>query len=147
MSSANLNLVRSIYAAWERGDFSSTIPAPASEWADPEIEYVIADGPSPGRWMGLGVMTESWRDFLRAWEDFHGEVDEYRELDDERVLVLVQFRGRGKTSGLDLRQMRSQGAHLFRVRDGKVAAIALYLDREHALADLGLAPEGGSPDS
>jgi len=83
-------------------------------------------------------MTESWRDFLSAWEDFHGEVDEYRELGDGRVLVFVRFRGRGKTSGLDLGHTRAQGAHLFRIRDGKVMALVLYLDSERALADLGL---------
>jgi ketosteroid isomerase-like protein len=137
--SENLDLVRSIYAEWERGDFSSRSPAPASEWAHPDIEYVIVDGPTPGRWRGLGAMTERWRDFLSAWEDFHGEADEYRKVDDERVLVIAHFRGRGKTSGLNLGEMRAKGAHVFHVHDGKVTALVLYLDSDRALADLGLA--------
>ena len=135
MTSANLDLVRSIFAAWERGDFGS------AEWAHPEIEYVIADGPSPGRWSGLAGMADGWRGFGSAWEDFRIEADEYRELDDERVLALVHYTGRGKTSGLELAQMPAKGVELFHVRGGKVTRFVVYWDRERALADLGLAPQ------
>jgi ketosteroid isomerase-like protein len=136
--SANLDLVRSIYAAWERGDFDS------AEWASPEIEFVFADGPSPGRWKGLVGMAEANRDWLSAWADVRQEVDAYREIDAECVLVLHRFGARGKRSGLDLEQMRREGAGLFHVRDGEVVRIVHYFDRDRALADLGLAPEGGS---
>jgi ketosteroid isomerase-like protein len=139
MASANLDLVRSISAAWERRDFSST------EWAHPEIEYVIADGPEPGHHTGLVEMAAFWRDFLSSWEDVATEVEEYRELDGERVLVLHRFSARGKTSGLGLGQVRSNAAGLFHVRRGKVTRVVLYWDREHAFADLGLAPEANSP--
>jgi hypothetical protein len=46
MTSPNVNLVRSIFADWERGDFS------AAGWAATQIEFVFADGPSRGIWMG-----------------------------------------------------------------------------------------------
>src|SRR2546426_171984 len=111
--SANLDLVRSIYAKWERGDFSS------AEWADPEIEYVWVDGPSPGHWTGLAAMAEAWRDVLNAWRDFHAEVEEYRELDEGDVLVLIRFHGRGKTSELNLQELRSRGASVYQVRHDK----------------------------
>ena len=136
--SANLDLVRSMYADWERGDFAR------AEWADPEVKFVIADGPSPGSWTGLAEMAEVHRDFLRAWEDFRLEAEEYRELDGERVLVLDHLSARGKTSGLDLGQTRTMGAWLFNIRDGSVTKMVRYLDRDRALADLGLAPEGDS---
>ncbi|HME05340.1 MAG TPA: nuclear transport factor 2 family protein [Solirubrobacteraceae bacterium] len=131
--SENLDLVRSIHTAWERGDFSSV------EWADPEIEYVVADGPSPGSWTGVPGMAEVWRDFLSTWEDWRAEAEEYRELDDVRVLVLLTITGgRGKTSGLEVAQLGAEGANLFHIRDGKVITFVFYFDRERALADLGL---------
>lgn len=138
MSSANLGLVRSIYAYWERGDFRS------AEWADPEIELVFADGPSPGTWKGLAGMAESWRDFLSTWEGLHAEAEEFREIDSERVLVLAHNSGRGKMSGLEVGQMSWRAANLFHVRDGKVTRLVNYWDRERALADLGLTPDTGA---
>jgi ketosteroid isomerase-like protein len=136
MASANVDLVRSIYSAWESGDFHS------AEWAHPEIEYVRPDGPEPGSWTGVAGMGEYWRDFLGSWQDFRVEAEEYRELDLERVLVLAHFDGRGKTSGLEVGQIRTEQVSLFHVRAGKVMRLVLYWDRERALADLGLAPEG-----
>ena len=135
MASSNVELVRSIRAALERGDFSS------AEWAHPEMEFVIADGPSPGRWTGTAGVVEGWRSFLSAWEEFRREADEYGELDDERLLVLQHWSGRGKTSGLELGPMRPKGASVWHVRDGKVTRLVVYLARERALADLGLPSE------
>ena len=55
--------------------------------------------------------------------------------------------GRGKTSGLELSQIRTQGAHLFHIRDGRVTRLVRYLNRDRAFADLGLAPDPDSPEA
>ncbi len=136
--SENLDLVRSIFAAWERGNFSST------DWADPEIAFVLADGPEPGTWTGLAGMAEVNRVWLSAWEGFRVDVDEYRALDDGRVLVLVRLYGRGKTSGVELGQLSTNAANLLHVGNGKVTRWVRYFDRDRAFADLGLGPQGGS---
>jgi ketosteroid isomerase-like protein len=128
--SENLDVVRSISAAWEHGDYSSV------EWADPEIDFVIADGPEPGHSAGAAGLAPDLLDFQDAWEDYHSEPVEYRELDGERVLVLTYATGRGKSSGLEIGQER---ANLFHLRGGKVTKLVAYWNREHAFADLGLA--------
>jgi ketosteroid isomerase-like protein len=80
---------------------------------------------------------------LDGWEDIRLQPDEYRELEGERVLVLIRHYGRGKTSGLEIEQLHSTGANLFHFRAGKVTRIVVYWDRERVLADLGLTQKAG----
>jgi ketosteroid isomerase-like protein len=131
--SENLDLVRSIYADWERGDFSS------SDWAHPEIEYADADGPLGGGTGELAVVGQSVREFLAEWEEFRLVADRLQELDPQRVLALDHRSGRSRTSGLDLATMRTDGARLFHIRDGSVTRVVVYFDRGRALSDVGLA--------
>lgn len=133
--SENLDLVRSIYAGWEQGDFSG------SDWADPGMEQVEADGPLGGGTGSLDRIGQGVRDFLDGWEDFRIEADGFREIDGQRVLVLDHRSGRSKASGVELQAMRTEGARLFHIRDGKVTTIVVYFDRDRAFADLGLTPE------
>ena len=74
-------LVRSLYADLERGEFGRVFQT-ASEWAHPEFEWIIADGPTAGSFKGVAGMEESVRAMLDAWEEIRLEVEEYRELDD-----------------------------------------------------------------
>jgi ketosteroid isomerase-like protein len=132
MAGENIELVKSIYADWERGDFSS------SEWADPGIEYVVFEGPGAGTAKGLSGMATSFRDLLRTWEGMRVEAESYRELDDDRVLAFFHFTGRGRRSGLEASQLRTDGVQLFEIRAGKVTRLVQYYNRERGLAHLGL---------
>jgi ketosteroid isomerase-like protein len=128
--------VRSIYTAWERGDYTS------ANWADPRIEFAFADGPEPGSWKGIGDMSRRYSEWLSSWNDFSAAPEEYIVVDDKRILVLVHNRGRGRISVLALDE-RSV-ANFFEIRGGKVIRLVLYWNRERALADLGRSPETGA---
>jgi ketosteroid isomerase-like protein len=127
--SDNLDLVRSIYADWERGDYSS------AEWAHPDIEFVIADGLTPGDWQGVVEMAQGWREFLSAFEGHSGRAESLRALDGGRVLARLTVSARGKRSGTEA---HASGANVFHVTAGKVTRLVIYWDWGRALADLGL---------
>src|SRR5262249_15611826 len=130
--SANVGLVRSIYAAWERGDFSS------SDWADREIEYLRVSPYGIERTLkGL----EAVRSAIDLLDGYRMEAEVYRELDGQRVLVLDRRSGRGKLGGTELALHRGDGAHVFHIRGGAVTRLLAYSDRGRALADLGLAAQ------
>jgi ketosteroid isomerase-like protein len=128
MSQENVEIVRGIYRAWQRGDFSSY------DWADPAIEFHIRSGPDDAVHHGVEAMGRAWRDWLGAWEDFKTECPEFIDAGDE-VLVLATFRGRGRASGLPIEGM--PGAALFSLRDGKVVRLGTYTDPAEARQELG----------
>ena len=133
-ASANLDLVRSIYAARERGDWRSEV-----EWLHPDIEVVSVGGPDPRELSGLTALADAWREFLGAWESFRVDLQEIRMLDEERVLALYRRTGRGRVSGMEIEDLeRSDGADVFLIRDRKVVRLATYWERARALTDLGL---------
>jgi hypothetical protein len=132
--SENLELVRSIFADWQLGNWSS------ASWAHPEIEYVMVDEPGSHVHVGLAEMARAWRSFLSAWEEYRVEPVEYRSLDDERVLVIIRAHGSGKSSGVELDESTSRrGATLFQIRDARVVRLDAYFDAASAFSDLGLA--------
>jgi ketosteroid isomerase-like protein len=133
--SENLELVHAILAEWERGDFRSV------DWAHPQIEYAIVDDPGSRVGWGVATMTRTWREFLTASDSYRVEAREYRELDEQRVLVALRAYGRGKASGLDIGATGGGlgSANVFHVQAGKVIRLASYFDRDRAFTDVGLA--------
>ena len=128
--SANLDLVRSIFAEWERGDFSH------SDWAHSDIEFIRKVDLDPERAEGIAGMAQMMRRYLAGWDEFRtGKVDEYREVDHSRVLVTGRMSGRGKASGAEVER---EFVTVFELREGRVARLTVYPDRDRALADLGL---------
>jgi hypothetical protein len=85
--------------------------------------------------------------YISAFERLRVVVDEYRELDGERVIVLLRQYGRGKMSGLELEEIQAKGASVFQIHDGKVTKLVIYEDCERALADLDLASGSAPQDS
>jgi ketosteroid isomerase-like protein len=120
--------VRDIYERWKQGDYS------AADWADPDIEFVM-ETPGGGTWRGLEAMRTSWRDFLHAWQDFAVASGEIIGRGNQ-VLVLHEFGGSGRESGLPITGMR--GASLFTVEDAKVVRLALFTDWDAAREAAGM---------
>jgi ketosteroid isomerase-like protein len=133
--SANLDLVRSIFQAWTHGDVENVL----REHFEPTASLDVSDNTfNPAVYVGYEEIARQRRDVNDVWELFEIEVERLFEGKD-MVVAFTHEHGRGKASGVEVDR---DSAFLFRLRDGKVSGVRAYLDRDHALADLGLAPEG-----
>ena len=133
MSEENVEVVRRIYEAVERGDADTVLAL-----YDPEIEWVFAR--SPFRRMfkqDIYRGYEGLRSFIReryedAWEEIE---DELRELIDagDHVISVISTHGRGRASGAEVATVH---AGLWTIRGGKVVRVE-WMNRDEALEAAG----------
>ena len=130
MSEENVEVVRSIYAEWARGNFWT------GDHLDPDVRFTWVNpilAPRPET-RGLAELSEGMREFLKAWEGLTATAEQIMDAGDH-VVALEVWRGRGKASGVstDVRQ-----ASVWTLARGKVTAVVVYADRAAALEAAGL---------
>jgi ketosteroid isomerase-like protein len=126
---SNADLVRPIYEQWGRGNWT-----PGFDVYDPEMEWGWSN-----EFPGLAGVHQDSRDpnprlrtWLSGWEHWRAEAEEYIEIGDY-VVVLAVYHGRGKGSGVEIHQL---GAHVFKLRDGKVVRLEIFASRDKAIASV-----------
>jgi ketosteroid isomerase-like protein len=93
MSQENVEIVRRLFAEWERGNFWT------ADYLDPDVRVTWVDpilAPRPET-HGIDELTEGMMDFLGTWDRLTASAE--RVIDaGERVVTVERWRGRGKAS-------------------------------------------------
>jgi hypothetical protein len=131
MSQENVDIVRSVFSALNRGDLETGLG-----FADPEI---VVDATrrvfNPTTYTGVEGLRQMQADLDEVWEEFRFERFELIDAGD-RVVVIGHLRGKGKSSGVEVEQPI---AGIWTVRDGRVVRIEIgYTDPREALEAAGL---------
>jgi ketosteroid isomerase-like protein len=130
MSEENVELVRSIYEAVNRGDWDA-----AFRNQRPDVELTTPPrGPNSGTYRGREECQGFWEDLLTPFESWTVHPEEFFECSD-RVAVVVKSRTRPKGSSAEL-ELRN-GA-LWTIRDGMVVSVRLFAKPAEALEAAGL---------
>ncbi len=120
---SNTEPVRALYAAFAKGDMAAALATMTADitWNEAE-NYPYADhNPYVGPDAVLnGVFARIGAD----WEGFAAVPDEIIDGGDT-VVALGHYSGAYKATG---KPMRAQFAHVFRVKNGKIAAFQQYAD-------------------
>ena len=135
MGRENVDFVRAVIEAHDRGDFDAVFAA-----YDPEIEWHIARVAGPigdfdPVYRGHAGVKAFWRQWLDAWEVATFEYEEFIDAGDSVVSILSQ-RMRGRTSGVELEW--TSYAQTWTLRDRKIVRVEFFPTRAEALEATGL---------
>lgn len=132
MSQSNVELIRSIYEAFARGDVGGVLGAmsPTIVWNEAE-NFAYADGnPYIGpQAVASGVFSRC----ISEWSGFGVKVEELLDAGDTVIMI-------GRYSGTFLRTGRSQHpqvVHIWRVADGKAVKFQQHVDTLHVARVMG----------
>jgi ketosteroid isomerase-like protein len=129
MSQENVETVRAMYKAFDRGDADGALA-----YFDPGV-VVDASHRVDGR-VGRGheELVAILGEWMGTWDEWREEVEVIRDAGD-RVLVISTQRGRGKGSGAE---WANRFGMLYEIQGGKISRWTIYDDPHAALEVAGL---------
>jgi len=134
VSSDNVELVRRGYEHFARtGETDDSVYSPDVEW------HSAAEDPGLEVFRGVEGVNQLIAEVRDSLDDYRTEPFEFLDAGEWVVAGLVH-RGRGKESGVEV-EMREW--NVFLIREGKIATVHEYRDRDRALRAAGL-PAGAN---
>jgi ketosteroid isomerase-like protein len=127
MSQENLEIVRNMAAAFNRGDLDTW-----SEGLAEDIDYRAAEGAldDRGPMHGKDAVHAYVQDWLDMFDDFRSEPVELIDAGEDMVITVTRISGRAKLSGVETDLTY---AALYTIRGGKIARGREYWTKEQAL--------------
>lgn len=135
MSQANVEIVRQVYAAVERGDSAAVLALYDEQIEIDGTRLPEASLSERGVIRGHEALRRVTRDWDEAWADAEDECEELIPAG-ERVISVVARRGLGRTSGI---RVDTERAGVWTIRDGKVVRTVWFPSKAEALDAVGLA--------
>jgi ketosteroid isomerase-like protein len=129
MSQENVDHVRQMYEAFDRGDLDRALSC-----LDPEVvmdaTHRVDGAIGHGREEATAILAE----WLDTWDEWREELEEIRDLGSQVLVVSIQ-RGRGKESGIE---WDNRFAMLYELRNDKITRWTVYDHLHRALEAAGL---------
>ena len=118
---APVEVVRGIYAAWQRGEQPWHLIDEDIVWDCP-----VVDGPAE-KYRGHAGVTRFFRSWLGTWDEYSFGLEDVEELSDGRIRTRFWERGRGKGSGAPV-ELRMTGH--WTIANGKAVHYQSTIDTE-----------------
>ena len=129
MSQGNVKIVRGAQAEFAPGNF--WVP----EIFDPSVRMVWLPGwTAASETVGLDDLARVMKDWMQSWEQVTSVAERVIDAGDQ-VVVIAEWRGRGRSSGV-FTTLRY--GTVWTLRDGKVTSIITHTDPAEALKAVGL---------
>ena len=125
MSQENVEVVRRIHDAWDRGESARDFIASDVEYVNPA--YAVEPGTRRGR--------KSFSITRDTYEDFEIQVERFIDAGGDDVVVLAHYTGSGRASGVPV---SGEHGYVWTVRDGSARRFQWFQSHREALEAAGL---------
>lgn len=145
MSQENVEIVRRLYDAVATRDSETVLSIyhPDLVW-DHTHNAEVAALVGETVYHGHHGLREWSRQFYEAWDDVTADLADVIDVDDDRVVAVLNYRGRGRVSGVEVQFTRLTG--VFTLSSGQVLRADWYRDEAEALRAAGIERQGASLD-